>query len=272
MPSEIQKRDVHDAELQQFLAGQSAYIFQQPAWSQVLQSLGFQVSYYCLVDGGRIVLAQPTARMRLVFFRLLYCGLPYGLAVGDLSRFGEFAALFPEVARRRRAFQEAHPGTKVISLGVGNTTEPLSPRIAEGLRLGAAKLGTREGYSGYGDEQGKLELRKAISIGWYDGLVRDDEVFVSDGAKCDLGRLAHLVARGRHAVPGHELLGERLARLELRGQACGPQQQPAAGGKQVGHAARQGQLRTDDREVGLLALGQREYGLWVAGVDRNHPR
>ena len=61
--------------------------------------------------------------------------------------------LFPEVARRRRAYQEKNPGTKVISLGVGNTTEPLGPRIAEGLRLEAERLATRNGYSGYGDEQ-----------------------------------------------------------------------------------------------------------------------
>jgi LL-diaminopimelate aminotransferase len=97
--------------------------------------------------------------------------------------------LFPEVARRRRAFQEAHPGTRVISLGVGNTTEPLSPRVAAGLRLGAERLASREGYSGYGDEQGRSELRAAIAAKLYRCRIEPLEVFVSDGAKCDIGRL-----------------------------------------------------------------------------------
>ena len=97
--------------------------------------------------------------------------------------------LFPEVARRRKAFQEKNPGTKVISLGVGNTTEPLSPRVAEGLRLGALKLATREGYSGYGDEQGSTELRARIAERLYRCRIERHEVFVADGAKCDIGRL-----------------------------------------------------------------------------------
>ena len=97
--------------------------------------------------------------------------------------------LFPEVARRRKAFEERNPGTRVISLGIGNTTEPLSPRIAEGLRSGALKLGTREGYSGYGEEQGMGELRALIARRLYRCRIEPHEVFISDGAKCDIGRL-----------------------------------------------------------------------------------
>jgi LL-diaminopimelate aminotransferase len=104
--------------------------------------------------------------------------------------------LFPEVARRRRAFQEAHPGTKVISLGVGNTTEPLSRTVTEGLRRGAEALGTSEGYTGYGDEQGLTELRSAIAKTLYRCPIEGSEVFVSDGAKCDIGRLQTLFGRG----------------------------------------------------------------------------
>lgn len=97
--------------------------------------------------------------------------------------------LFPEVARRKKAFQEANPGTKVISLGIGNTTEPLGPRITDALILGARRLGTREGYSGYGDEQGLTELRAMIAKRLYRCRIEPHEVFVSDGAKCDIGRL-----------------------------------------------------------------------------------
>jgi LL-diaminopimelate aminotransferase len=104
--------------------------------------------------------------------------------------------LFPEVARRRKDFQEKNPGARVISLGVGNTTEPLNPRITEGLRLGAERLGTREGYSGYGDEQGMGELRAGIAKRLYRCRIEPREVFVSDGAKCDIGRLQTLFGSG----------------------------------------------------------------------------
>lgn len=97
--------------------------------------------------------------------------------------------LFPEIARRRRAFAASHPEAKIISLGIGNTTEPLTPHIDQGLVEGARRLGTVEGYSGYGDEQGMTALREKIAQVFYHGTVASDEVFVSDGAKCDIGRL-----------------------------------------------------------------------------------
>jgi len=54
----------------------------------------------------------------------------------------------PQIARRRRAHQEAHPDAKIISLGIGDTTEPLPPYIANAMAKAAAGLATREGYSG----------------------------------------------------------------------------------------------------------------------------
>jgi len=107
------------------------------------------------------------------------------------ERFEALAAgyLFPEVGRRRKAFQEAHPEAKIISLGIGNTTEPLTPHVEDALVAAARRLGTAAGYSGYGDEQGEAALREAIARVHYSGAVRPEEVFVSDGAKCDIGRL-----------------------------------------------------------------------------------
>jgi LL-diaminopimelate aminotransferase len=97
--------------------------------------------------------------------------------------------LFPEIARRRREFAANHTDKPIISLGIGNTTEPLTPHIDEGLVEGARRLGTAEGYSGYGDEQGLTALREKIASVLYKGIVASDEVFVSDGAKCDIGRI-----------------------------------------------------------------------------------
>ena len=76
--------------------------------------------------------------------------------------------LFPEIAKRRREFAATHPEAKIISLGVGNTTEPILPHTNAGLVEGARRLGTAEGYSGYQDE-GILELREKISAVFYGG-------------------------------------------------------------------------------------------------------
>jgi LL-diaminopimelate aminotransferase len=111
--------------------------------------------------------------------------------------------LFPEIAKRRAAYAASHPGKKIISLGIGNTTEPISPRVTRGLSEYAEGLGTDAGYSGYGDEQGFSALReKIVDVFYSDANVKDagavaaDEVFASDGAKCDIGRLQLLFGRG----------------------------------------------------------------------------
>jgi LL-diaminopimelate aminotransferase len=107
--------------------------------------------------------------------------------------------LFPEIAKRRREYAAAHPDAKIISLGVGNTTEPILPHIDAGLVEGARKLATVEGYSGYQDE-GLPELREKISAVFYGGKFGIDEVFISDGAKCDIGRLQLLFGAGTQAA------------------------------------------------------------------------
>ncbi len=97
--------------------------------------------------------------------------------------------LFPEISRRKKAFLEKNPKAKLLSLGMGNTTEPITPYIDKALINAAAGLGTREEYTGYGDEQGMPALREKIASALYDRIVKGEEVFVSDGAKPDIGRL-----------------------------------------------------------------------------------
>ncbi|MDR1389305.1 MAG: LL-diaminopimelate aminotransferase [Treponema sp.] len=105
--------------------------------------------------------------------------------------------LFPEIARRRREFAALHPDdpVRIISLGVGNTTEPVLPVINAGLVEGARKLSKVETYTGYSDE-GLLELREAISRVFYQSAFSAGEIFISDGAKCDIGRLQLLFGAG----------------------------------------------------------------------------
>ena len=100
--------------------------------------------------------------------------------------------LFPEIARRRREYAAAHPDASIISLGIGNTTEPLSPHIAKAMADYANGLATKAGYSGYGDEQGNTALREKIALVFYKGMADASEVFISDGAKCDIARIQTL--------------------------------------------------------------------------------
>lgn len=97
--------------------------------------------------------------------------------------------LFPEIRRRRIIVQAKNPKSKIISLGVGDTTHPLSKHITEGLVNSSKNLGTKEGYSGYGDEQGMTVLREKIAKQIYNDKVKPSEVFISDGAKCDIARM-----------------------------------------------------------------------------------
>lgn len=112
--------------------------------------------------------------------------------------------LFPEVARRKREYEAAHPAARIISLGIGNTTEPLTPHISRAMADYALSLGTKEGYSGYGDEQGLMQLRQKIASVYYKGTkyhIDASEVFVSDGAKCDIARIQTLFgSRAKVAV------------------------------------------------------------------------
>lgn len=100
--------------------------------------------------------------------------------------------LFPEVARRRREYQEKNKDAKIISLSIGNTTEPLPKFIAKAMADYSMSLSTLEGYSGYGDEQGNSALRAKIAEVWYKGMATPGEVFISDGAKCDIARIQTL--------------------------------------------------------------------------------
>jgi LL-diaminopimelate aminotransferase len=97
--------------------------------------------------------------------------------------------LFPEINLRKRQFLAEHPESILISLGIGDTTEPIAPSITRALVESSAGLGTPQGYSGYGPEQGIKALREKIASRIYHHLVQPEEICVSDGAKCDLGRL-----------------------------------------------------------------------------------
>lgn len=96
--------------------------------------------------------------------------------------------LFVEIEKRKQKFREANPKAQLISLGVGDTSEPITPTICKALCDEAKGLGTIEGYSGYPAFNGPADLRQKIAQ-LYNGKVEADEIFVSDGSKPDLGRI-----------------------------------------------------------------------------------
>jgi LL-diaminopimelate aminotransferase len=102
--------------------------------------------------------------------------------------------LFPEIAKRSKAYSTANPHSKVIRLGIGDTTLPLAPTVSKAMSDFAIKLGTEEGYEGYGDSEGKPELREAISKYYQEHgcNILSSDVFVSDGAKSDCANIQSL--------------------------------------------------------------------------------
>tara|TARA_B100001121_G_scaffold30151_1_gene24697 strand:+ start:5498 stop:6733 length:1236 start_codon:yes stop_codon:yes gene_type:complete len=102
--------------------------------------------------------------------------------------------LFPEIARRVNLFTDNNPdGAKqIIRCGIGDVTEPLPLAAREAMKVAIDELGNRATFKGYGPEQGYDFLRSAIARGDYqdNGIkVEDDEIFVSDGSKCDTGNI-----------------------------------------------------------------------------------
>ncbi len=101
--------------------------------------------------------------------------------------------LFPEIGRRKKAFQEANPDAKIISMGIGDVTQPLAPAVVEAMKKAVDEMGRSETFRGYDDGGIGYEfLRQAIRDNDYKsrGVNIDiDEIIVSDGAKCDTGNM-----------------------------------------------------------------------------------
>jgi LL-diaminopimelate aminotransferase len=103
--------------------------------------------------------------------------------------------LFPEIARRVRAFAEANPAASIIRLGIGDVTLPLVPAVVEALQRAAAEMGTPGGFRGYAPDQGYEFLLDAIREDDYvrRGIeIARDEIFVSDGSKQDGGNIQEI--------------------------------------------------------------------------------
>ena len=115
--------------------------------------------------------------------------------------------LFPEIARRVNAFCEANPESKVrlIRCGIGDVTEPLPAAVIKAMHKALDEQASRDTFRGYGPEQGYPFLRQAIAQNDYraHGIeINDDEIFVSDGSKCDCGNILDILGhQNRTGIP-----------------------------------------------------------------------
>ena len=109
--------------------------------------------------------------------------------------------LFPEINRIKTKHLEENPDAKIISLGIGDTTEPIPQPITNAMATAAENLGTMDGYSqygGYGAEQGQGPLREKLAERFYaDVNIQASDIFVSDGSKCDISRLQMMFGGNR---------------------------------------------------------------------------
>ncbi len=110
----------------------------------------------------------------------------------------EAGYLFPEIARRVLEFCEANPeaAKRLIRCGIGDVTEPLPRAAIDAMKRAMDELGNRETFRGYGPEQGYEFLRSTIAKHDYRGRnidIADDEIFISDGSKCDCGYILDIL-------------------------------------------------------------------------------
>ncbi len=102
--------------------------------------------------------------------------------------------LFSTVAKKQREFSAAHPDREIIRLSIGDVTLPLAGAVVKAMHDAVDEMSTKEGFHGYGPEQGYEFLKESIR-NYYAGHgveLAADEIFISDGAKSDLGNILDL--------------------------------------------------------------------------------
>ncbi|MEA4956646.1 LL-diaminopimelate aminotransferase [bioreactor metagenome] len=103
--------------------------------------------------------------------------------------------LFIEIARRVDEFQKNNPEINIIRMGIGDVTKPLTPTVLDAFKNAVSEMGNEETFMGYGPEQGYSFLAEAIIKNEFEprGIDLDlDEVFISDGSKCDTGNIQEI--------------------------------------------------------------------------------
>ena len=105
--------------------------------------------------------------------------------------------LFSTITKKVSRYTEEKPGKRVIRMGIGDVTLPLVPAVTEAMQRAVLEMGEAGSFRGYGEEQGYAFLRHAVA-GYYGKkgvTLSDDEIFISDGAKSDLGNILDIFSQ-----------------------------------------------------------------------------
>lgn len=103
--------------------------------------------------------------------------------------------LFSAIAKKVNAYTAANPDKKIIRLGIGDVTQPIAPALIKALHDAVEEMGSIETFHGYAPDLGYGFLREAIAAGDYAARgckIEADEIFISDGAKCDCGNIQEI--------------------------------------------------------------------------------
>ena len=107
--------------------------------------------------------------------------------------------LFSTIAKKVAAFQEANPDKQIIRLGIGDVTQPIAPAIIEAMHKAVDEMAHAETFRGYAPDLGYEFLRSAMAKNDYQDKgcdIQADEIFISDGAKCDSGNIQEIFSVG----------------------------------------------------------------------------
>ncbi len=111
--------------------------------------------------------------------------------------------LFSEIAKRVNAYSAEHPDAKIVRLGIGDVTLPISPVVVEAMKKAADEMGNAATFRGYAPEYGYDFLREAIAE-YYKKIpvnLSAEEIFVSDGAKSDVGNIVDILGDNEILIP-----------------------------------------------------------------------
>lgn len=111
--------------------------------------------------------------------------------------------LFSEIAKRVNAYSAEHTDAKIVRLGIGDVTLPLSPVVVEAMKKAADEMGNAATFRGYAPEYGYDFLREAIAEYYkkFPVLLSAEEIFVSDGAKSDVGNIVDILGDNEILIP-----------------------------------------------------------------------
>jgi LL-diaminopimelate aminotransferase len=166
--------------------------------------------------------------------------------------------LFPEIGRRVRAFKQEHPGAKVISMGIGDVTQPLAPAVVEAMHRAVDEMGRQETFRGYDDGGVGYEFLR-LAIADHDFAARGvqldlEEVFVSDGTKSDTGNMQEIFGIDNVVAVADPVYPVYVDTNVMAGRTGGQGVSPSNRGQDARDTKKQGQDALATKEQGQDAL------------------